>query len=42
MSEYDAGERDNEEPDDEELLESQEDKGYGEDEGERDEALEEE
>jgi len=42
MSEYDAGERDNEEPDDEELLESQEDKGCGEDEGERDEALEEE
>ena len=43
MSDYDADDRDDgERADDDELLEAQEGKGYGEDEGERDEALEEE
>ena len=41
MTEQDEA-RDTEEPDDDELLAEQEGKGYGEDEGERDEAIKDE
>jgi hypothetical protein len=42
MSEYETDDRDDGGDEDDELLEAQEGKGYGEDEGEREEALEEE